>query len=109
MMPGGHTVTFVPMSITSGRLGATTAAGSGVDVYGCFMQPVHVSEIVTDTDVGTELWRCIAPPVAAVLAAKTTGELIFNSRTYQITGAKPYSDFPGLVDHVTIDCEIQVG
>lgn len=109
MMPGGHTVTIAAGAITSGRLGATTTLGAAVTVSGCFMQPLHVSEKVTETDVAIAFWRCIAPAVPAALAVTATGEIVFNGDTYQITGSKPYSDFSGAVDHVTIECERQVG
>lgn len=111
MMPGGQTVTFVSSSITTGRLGAVITAGTGVDVPGCFMQPLGVAEKFTETDVGTELWRCLAPPAAAAVTASEdiNATLIFDGDTYQITGSKPYADFAGVIDHITIECKRQVG
>jgi hypothetical protein len=106
---GGHTVTFVAITEGSpGRVGPTPARAE-TDVTGCFMQPLGTSEVITDTDVATQSWRCIAPPVAAALSANSSGELIFNGDTYEIIGARPYSDFSGVVDHVTVDCRIQRG
>lgn len=111
MMPGGQTVTFATATITTGRLGAITTAGSGVDVTGCFMQPLGIAEKVTETDVGTELWRCIAPnkPAVLVAAEDIKATLIFDGDTYQITGSKPWAEVDGTVGHITIECKRQVG
>lgn len=108
MSMGPHTVTFVTITEGApGRVGPTEVK-TQTDVTGCFMQPLSASEVITETDVQTELWRCLAPPVDAVTAANPNGELIFNGGTYEITGVKPFYDFAGL-DHVTIDCELQRG
>lgn len=109
MSLGAHTVTFVlnTENPTPGRVGPRMQSTS-VDVAGCFMQPIGVSEVVADTDVETELWRCIAPPDAAALTIDTNGALIFNGVTFQVTGPKPYADFTGTVQHVTIDCKKQM-
>lgn len=110
MNPGGQTVTFVlnTENPTPGRVGPVMESTS-VDVSGCVLQPLGVSEVITDTDIETELWRCIAPPVSAALSIDTNGVLIFNRDTYQVTGPKPFYDFSGAVDHVTIDCKKQQG
>jgi hypothetical protein len=105
---GPHTVTFKTFATTTGRVGPVKATPTTTDVSGCFMQPIGVTEVITETDVESEIWRCISPPVAAVTAADTTGELIFNGDTFEITGTKPFYDFAGL-DHVTVDCKIQRG
>lgn len=109
MSLGNQTVTFVlkAENPVPGRVGPVMQPTSEA-VSGCFMQPIGVSEFVTDTDIATELWRCIAPPVTAALTINTNGELIFNDVTYQVTGTKPIADFSGTVHHVTVDCKKQM-
>ena len=60
------------------------------------------------TDVETELWSCLLPPVAAALAADTTSEIVYNSMTFQVLGSKPAVGFMGLTDHVSLDLKKQI-
>lgn len=109
---GGQTVTFVAVSETGdpGYLGLKTKTRTETAVTGCQFQSVSVSETPDGaTDVATGVWRCVAPPVAAVLAAKPGGELKFDGVTYQIDGPiMPRYNRAGL-HHVTIMCKRQVG
>jgi hypothetical protein len=105
---GPHTVTFVTVTQgTVGRVGPTPTT-SQADVSGCFMQPLSVNDVITETEVETELWRCLAPPVTAAVNVKTEDEIIFNGDTFQVIGAKPFYSFASL-DHITIDLRIQRG
>lgn len=77
-------------------------------VSGAAMQPMQVQEVVALTDVETELWSCLLPPVAAALAADTTSEIVYNSMTFQVLGSKPAVGFMGLTDHVSLDLKKQI-
>ncbi len=109
MLLGAQTVTVRNYS-TSGRDRFNAPIKSAVDsvVSGCAMQPMTVQEVVALTDVETELWRCILPPVAAALAVDTTSEIVYNAMTYQVLGAKPAVDFMGRTDHVSLDLKKQI-
>lgn len=107
---GRDTVTF--RTFTAGardNKGIAAKVPVNVDVAGCWMQPTSVTETVTETDVATAVWHCIAPPVAAATGMDPTGELTFNGNTYQVTGIKPYTGLRGLVHHVTVICKRQIG
>lgn len=95
-------------------------------VAGVQFWPVSSDETpVTQTDVTTEVWRLIASPEAAVLAAKGNGQLVYDgtdhpelldldsdagrAATFEIDGQHmPRQDFSAL-HHVTIFCKRQVG
>lgn len=106
---GGQTVTFVTITDgTKDRLGIPAQVRTPVDVPGCRFRPLTAEEAVALTDVATEVWKCTAPPVAAVLAAKAIDEVKHNGITYQVVGAvKPYNDLSDAVFKVTVMCKKQ--
>lgn len=109
MRMGNDTVGFVTIALgDEDRLGVSEPEPSTVLVTGCRFRPLAATEVETDTDVVTEQWRCTAPPLAVVLAAKATGELTHGGETYRITGVKPFTDERGRPYKVTVDCEITV-
>lgn len=93
---------------TRNRLNQPVADEHEATVTGCLMRPYRPSEVVTLTDIATEIWLCTLPPVAAALNATAAGELDYLDKTFQITGVEPYADFSGAVDHVKITCQRQV-
>ena len=109
MLLGSQTVTVRNYS-TSGRDRFNAPVRTAVDtvVSGAAMQPMQVQEVVALTDVETELWSCLLPPVAAALAADTTSEIVYNSMTFQVLGSKPAVGFMGLTDHVSLDLKKQI-
>lgn len=110
---GGTTVTFVAVTESgdAGYLGLKTKARAETAVAGCQFQPAKSSETPDgQTDVATEVWRCTAPPVAAVLAATPGGEVKVGGVTYQIDGPiMPKHKRDGSVHHVTVMCKRQAG
>lgn len=109
MLPGAQTVT-VRNYTTSGRDRLNQPVKTPVDttITGCAMQPMSVNEVVALTDVETELWKCLLPPVTAALAVTTNSEIIYNNLTYQVLGAKPQVDLMGRNDHVALDLKKQI-
>jgi hypothetical protein len=106
---GDQTVTFV--AITDGakdRLGIPAEVATPVAVTGCRFRPFSVEETVNITDVATEMWKCTAPPVAAVLSAKSIDRLIHKNITYDLVGSiKPFNDASDQVYKVTVMCKKQ--
>ena len=102
-----------------GYLGLKTKTRVVSLVSGCHFRPFNTMETpVTETDVATEVWKLTAPPTAAVLAAKSTGELLFDGtdnpadtvgNRFQITGPVQPKYDGGRVHHVTVMCQRQVG
>lgn len=108
-MLGGQSVTVRNWSISGrDRLNAPVRSAVNVVVSGCAMQPKSTSETVTLTDVETELWSCYLPPVAAALAVTTTSEIVYNSMTFQVLGARPGVDLAGHLDHIALDLKKQI-
>ncbi len=108
---GGQTVTFVTVTETGapGFLGVKEKQRTEVSVTGCHFRPFKTTEVVTESDVATEIWKCTAPPGAAVIAAKSTGEVKHNGLTFQIDGPIQLKyDIGTQVHHVTIFCKRQV-
>jgi hypothetical protein len=108
---GGQTVGFVTVtrSGSPGYLGVKPETRSTTTVSGCRFRPLTSTETPeSETDVATGVWKCTAPPEAAALAAKSTGELEVDGVTYRITGpVQPKYDMDGTVHHVTILCQRQ--
>lgn len=106
---GDQTVTFV--TITDGvkdRLGIPAIVRTEVPVTGCRFRPLNVEEAVNLTDVATEIWKCTAPPEAAVLAAKSIDEVKHKDITYDLVGGiKPFNDASDQVYKVTVMCKKQ--
>ncbi|SKU70602.1 Uncharacterised protein [Mycobacteroides abscessus subsp. massiliense] len=126
---GGQTVALVTVSQTGqpgwGGLRATTR--TPVRLEGCHFRPYSSSETPErQIDVTTEVWKLTAPPEAAALAVKASGQLIYDgtdhpelidldsefgkSSTFQIYGQiMPRYDADKAVHHVTVFCKRQVG
>lgn len=122
MTLGGQTVALVAIASTGspGYLGLKAASRTKTVVSGVHFRPFKTEETPdAETDVATEVWKLTAPPEAAVLAAKSTGELLYDGTSdpadveanrFSIIGpVQPKSDLSGVVDHVTIMCKRQVG
>lgn len=103
-MFGGQTVTFV--TITYGapdRNGIPKETRTNVDVPGCRFRPLRTDEKVGLTDIASEVWKCTAPPVEAVLEASTVSELEYAGETYQLMGeVQPFNDMGSTVHKVTV-------
>lgn len=109
MLLGAQTVTLRNYT-TSGRDRFNAPIKVAVDtvIKGCAVQPMNVTETVALTDVETELWRCLLPPVAAAQAANTASEILYNSMTFQVLGARPAVDLMGSLDHIALDLKKQM-
>jgi hypothetical protein len=106
---GGQTITFVTNTLgTEGRF-ERALVPSEVDVPGCRFRPLGTSEIVSETDLAIEVWKCTAPPVEAVLAATATSQLKYLGKTYQVTGVEPFTDMAGQPFKVTVIAERYIG
>lgn len=109
---GSQMVTFITLTNTGdpGRLGTKTQTRTRVDVTGCRHRPLKPSETPEWlTNISTEPWKTTAPPEAAAIAAKSTGELEVDGVTYRIIGgARPFEDFADPFK-VTIYSQIQEG
>jgi hypothetical protein len=108
-MLGGQTVTI--RTYTAGgrdRFNAPTRTPVDTPVNGCSMQPLSVAESVGLTDVETEMWKCYLPPVPAALTVDTKSEIIYNTMTFQVLGAKPGVDLAGRTDHICLELKKQI-
>lgn len=115
---GYQTLGFVTVSEIGepGYLGIKEKQRSVTLLHGCHFRQLSADEIVTETDVVTEVWKGTCPPEAAALAAKSTGEVLYDGtsnpsdtkvNTFHIDGPKaPKSDL-GQVHHVTVICKRQ--
>lgn len=94
---GSQTVYFVTVTGTGvfDEFGNETMAESEVAVAGCQHNPMSAAEAAEMFgNVATQIWRTIAPPEAAAVAAKSTGVLKEGGRTFHILGgAQPFRDF----------------
>lgn len=109
MLPGAQTVTLRNYT-TSGRDRFNAPVKTAVDtvITGCAVQPMTVTETVTLTDIETELWRCLLPPVPAAIAATTASEILYNGMTFQVLGSRPAVDLMGQHDHIALDLKKQI-
>lgn len=106
---GGQTVTFVTMTLgTEGRF-ERVPVPARVDVPGCRFRPLGTSEMVAETDLATEVWKCTAPAVDAALSATATSQLEHNGKTYHVTGVEPFTDLSGRPFKVTVIAERYIG
>ena len=110
---GGQTVTFVTFTLdgTADNLGVKHESATEVAVAGCRFRPLSAAETAeTEFDVATEVWKCTAPPAAAVLAADSTGYLRCDGDTYAIVGGpQPFTDLYGVPFKVTILAQKHAG
>jgi len=120
-------VVAVSQSGEPGWGGLKAKSRSVVRVPGCHFRPYSSDETpVTQTDVASEVWKLTAPPAAAVLLAKASGELVFDgsehpesldlgsaegrAAVFQVDGpVMPKFDLDGSVHHVTVFCKRQAG
>lgn len=110
---GGTTVTFVKLTedlTNRDRYGNPAQIAMSTDVTGCLFRPAKFTETSPiDTQQVLQLWKCTAPPVAAVLAASATDSVIVDGVTYQISGGtEVFADFSGQPFKVTIYCDLQL-
>lgn len=125
---GDQTVVIVTVSETGapGYLGMKAKAYTKAKVQGCHFRPTSSTESPkAETNTTQIVWKLTAPPEVAALAAKSTGQLVYDgsdspelldlesdagkAATYQIDGPiMPKYDF-GELHHVTIMCKRQAG
>lgn len=104
---GNQTVRFVTLTDTGepNSLGVRSRTATNVDVTGCRHRPLKSEETPENLglDTGTQVWKTTAPPVAAAIAARSTGKMIVDGATYDILGgAMPFTDLSVDVFKVTI-------
>lgn len=86
---GSQTVAFVTVTGTGvfDDNGFETTAPTDVPVEGCRHRPLSASEASEVLgDVGRQVWKTTAPPEAAAIAAKSTGTLKVDGKTFHIVG-----------------------
>ncbi|WP_293308879.1 hypothetical protein [Mycolicibacterium sp.] len=90
-------------------LGVEVMTTTTVVVEGCRHRPLRADETPEwITNVATQVWKTTAPPVAAAIAAKSTGQLSVGGQTYQIIGgSQPFTDLGADPFKVTILSQIQ--
>ena len=112
-MIGAQTITLVAIARSGepGYLGLMAEIRTETTVTGCHGRVLSTSETdQTATQSGETVWKWTVPPVAAALSATSTGELIYDSVTYQIDGEpQPKCDLAGKLSHVTILARRQTG
>ena len=111
MSAGGQTVTFINNTLgTAGRFERALVPTRG-DVTGCRFRPLGTSEIVSETDLATEVWKLtkLAPIPDIVLNATATSQLEYEGKTYQVTGVEPFTDMSGKPFKVTVIAERYIG
>ena len=103
---GGQTVTVVTFEIDDhpDNLGVNKETPVETPVGGCRFRPLTFSETAqTEFDVSTQIWKCTAPPVSAILAADSTGYLRVDGNTYSIVaGPELFTDMEGAPFKVTL-------
>ncbi|QIG58387.1 head closure [Mycobacterium phage Cornie] len=107
---GGQTVTFVTVTETGaiGWGGLKETTETTVDVPGCHFRPYTNDETGGQVTVATELWKCTAPPVPAVLNAQPRDKVRVNGALFHIEGpVQPKRDLQGNLHHVTVFCKRQ--
>jgi hypothetical protein len=122
---GGQSVGFVSVSQSGepGFLGQRAEVRSLTVVSGCRFRPASTSEVDRESDVASEVWKLTAPPEVAVLAADSTGELVYDGTSspslpddvndpsvFRIDGPiLSKFDMDGSVEHVTVLAKRQRG
>jgi len=110
---GGQTVTFVTVAGTGvfDDFGSEVTTETEVPVAGCLHRPLSAQETPDWlTDIATQIWKTTAPPGTETIAAKSTGKLRENGRTFEIIGgAQPFTDMIGNQFKVTILSKIEAG
>lgn len=115
---GGQTLTFVSITedvSTLDEYGKPLEVRTGTDVSGCHFRsliPTYRGDHkVTDKgELTINQWRATCPPVAAVLNAKPTDEVIFNGETFHIiVGPRLFYTLGNRLFKVTVMCENRGG
>lgn len=103
---GGQTVTVVTFTLDDDEdnYGVKRETEVETDVVGCRFRPLTFTETAqTEFDVSTQVWKCTAPPVEAILAADSTGYLRVDGDTYSIiAGPQLFTDMSGAAFKVTL-------
>ncbi|WP_349318992.1 hypothetical protein [Mycolicibacterium canariasense] len=88
--------------------GFETTTPVDVPVEGCRHRPLSAQEAAEVVgDVATQVWKTTAPPEAAAVAARSTGTMKVDGRTFHIIGgAQVFEDYTDPFK-VTILSEIQ--
>lgn len=109
MLVGAQTVTLRNFTLSGrDRLNAPIKTAVETVIRGCAMQPMSIAETVALTDVETEMWSCLLPPVPAALAADTKSEVVYNGMTFQVLGSRPAVDLMGTTDHIALNLKKQI-
>lgn len=118
---GGQTVGFVSITKpgTIGAYGLPAKARSVTLLPGCHFRTLSTAETPdTETNVATEFRKLTADPEAVALAAKSTGELLYDgtdspedveANRFQIVGPLQPKYDGDSVHHVTVVCKRQFG
>ncbi len=121
---GRQTVGFVTAteSGSPGYLGVREKTFTTVAQSGVRFRPLRTDELDKQTDVSTEMWKLTAPVSVAALAAKSTGEIVYDgtdsptfdeeddSNVFTIDGfIQPKPGMYGGVHHITIMCGRKAG
>lgn len=106
---GGQTVTFVSVvedPTTRDRYNAPQKVRTETAVTGCRFRPLSAQEKIELGDIIGDPWKCTAPPVPAVLNAKSSDEVKVGGVTYQIIGGvRIFPAVGGSSFKCTIICE----
>jgi hypothetical protein len=107
---GGDTVTVVnfTQSATKDPWGEALPIESPTTVRNCQFEQMSTQEVVALTDQSGEFWHLIAPPIAALLAAKADSQIRQDGVTYEIWGGiGKIKDASGSVFYVEAVCKRQ--
>lgn len=113
-------IATVAQSGAPGFLGMKTETRTDVTVSNCRGRVLSASETAElQQNIATEIWKWTLPPVAAAIAAKSTGELVYDgtaspartaSSVWQIDGPiQPKYNMDGSLHHVTLLARRQAG
>lgn len=84
------------------RKNIATLTYTETTLYG-ILQPMEVTEAVTNIDYAIEKYRFVTPPTPTALAAKPTDRIVdSNGITYRVFGAKVRPRINGAINHVEI-------
>lgn len=121
---GRQTVGFVTVTDSGqpGYLGVKTKSHAVVLQSKVRFRPLRTDELENQTNVSTEMWKLTAPASVTALAAKSTGEIVYdgsetpsfdpddNSNVFTIDGfIQPKPGMYGGVHHVTVMCTRKAG
>lgn len=107
---GGDVLTFVTVTEdldNRDRLNKPAEIRTETSVPGCRFRPLSATEAAKDgAQVVRDQWKATCPPLPAVLAAKSRGEIKVDGVTLQIVGGpRVFDDLAGRPFKVTVICE----